>query len=137
MNLFSNIDTYKDPKFMYIYSYGHLIFGTIAYFILHKILKYTLYKSFIIWLVLHTIYEIKDYYHTYIKEYTVRPNRSNKISGFFHSDNSLYNSIGDTVYTLIGFFIGVVIKDKLLQLMLLTIFSIYSIFMLKVHLTTN
>ena len=135
MNLFVNMDTYKKPKFMDVYSYTHLILGFVAYFILHKMLKLTINKSFVIWMMLHFIYELKDYYHTYIKDYKIRPNRINKINGSFHSDNSLYNSVGDTLVATIGFYTWILIKNYLLRLVLLTSFSIYAIYMLSIHLS--
>ena len=53
----TNIDTYKNPKFYDIYFFNHLIPGIFAYILFHNILKYSVFKSFIIWIVIHTLYE--------------------------------------------------------------------------------
>ena len=48
--------------------------------------------SLVLLLFLHTIYEIKDYYYTYI----------HKGKESYWANNSFYNSLGDTVVFIIG-----------------------------------
>ncbi len=138
MNFFDHVDTgdvdtYHKPKFLDIYFYNHLIIGTLAYFVLHKMFKFSINKSLIIWIIVHTIYEIKDFYSTYIKKYKVRPTRDNKLNGFFHSDNSFINSIGDTIAAIIGFYLLYFIKNKSLRLVFLVLVIIYIIYMSNTH----
>lgn len=128
-----NIDTYNKPKIIDIYFYNHIIPGIFAYILFHKILKYSLQKSFIVWIIIHTLYEIKDYYYTYIKKYDIRPNRVNKLNGFFHSDNSFINSIGDTIAAIIGFYMLYYIRNPFAHLILIVLFVVYIIYMSNTH----
>ena len=100
-------DTLNKPKFIDSATLLHFFLGIISYFILHIFFKLTFYKSLILYIILHTIYELKDVYYTYFKFYSLRPIKSSNFLQFgYHSDNSFYNSIGDTVYTILGFYIG-------------------------------
>ena len=100
------LDTHAVPKFTDKYSFVHFINGIIFYFILIKLFKFTFSIGLLIWFILHSIYELKDIYYTYFKSYTIRPTRNNKLYGIFHSNNSWYNSIGDTLSALLGFYVG-------------------------------
>jgi len=52
-------------------------------------------KNVLLWvIILHTVYEIKDYYVSYVLKY-------NNI----YTNNSLWNSIGDTIAAVIGYYI--------------------------------
>lgn len=52
-------------------------------------------KNVLLWvIILHTVYEIKDYYVSYILKY-------NNI----YTNNSWWNSIGDTIAAVIGYYI--------------------------------
>lgn len=53
--------------------------------------------NFVFWLCIHTMYEIKDWYCSYILD---------------HRNNSLVNSIGDEICAFLGFFIGYYIFGK-------------------------
>lgn len=100
-------DTLISPKFIDSATINHFFTGLGSYFIFHKLCKISISKSFILYIILHTLYELKDIYYTYFKFYTIRPIKS---SGFgdlgYHSDNSWYNSIGDTLFAILGFYIG-------------------------------
>ena len=106
-------DSYKRPKILDMYSCVHICSGIIFYIILHKIMKLSLVVSFILWNLIHLLYELKDYYFTYIKKYIIRPLRSgNLLELGFHSDNSWENSIGDLVVGILGFGIGHLLLRK-------------------------
>ena len=77
------------------WSYVHFMTGVYFFVILHRYLKYNIKKSFIIWIILHTIYELKDMVASYVY-------RTNNQNGFI-TNNSWFNSIGDTIYALSGF----------------------------------
>ena len=49
----------------------------------------------IVWIIIHTIYELKDMVASYVY-------RTNNQNGFI-TNNSWFNSIGDTIYALAGF----------------------------------
>ena len=73
----------------------HFLFGYIGinYVNYFKINKYL---GIVILLIIHTIYEIKDWYFSYI--YKDAQNAFTKWS----SDNSLYNCFGDTIVFTLG-----------------------------------
>jgi len=50
----------------------------------------------IIWLLIHTVYEMKDYTNTYVMNIS--------------KANTFINSVGDTISTMAGFGFGVLIK---------------------------
>jgi len=47
-------------------------------------------------LIIHTLYEMKDYYKTYLNPNSVQQER-------LTLNNSLLNSIGDTIFFIVGF----------------------------------
>lgn len=52
-------------------------------------------KNVLLWvIILHTVYEIKDYYVSYILKYNT-----------IYTNNSWWNSIGDTIAAVIGYYI--------------------------------
>ncbi len=60
-----------NPMFPSLVDYSrfyYLFSGLFAYIILHKYLKFSLLNSFIIFNLIHLIYECKDYYYTYLKK---------------------------------------------------------------------
>tara|TARA_B100000965_G_scaffold76898_1_gene61045 strand:+ start:1376 stop:1720 length:345 start_codon:yes stop_codon:yes gene_type:complete len=106
-------DSYKKPNLLDMWSCAHIFSGIISYIIFHRILKLSLVVSFILWNLIHLLYELKDYYFTYIKKYTIRPIRSNNLIDLgFHSDNSWENSIADLIIGIIGFGIGHLLLRK-------------------------
>ena len=91
----SNIDSKDNPVLIDKWSYTHFVPGLFAFIILNQILKYDFLTSFIIWIILHSIYETKDLVASY--GFNV-----NDKHGFI-TDNSWLNSIGDTLFSIIGF----------------------------------
>ena len=80
------------------WSYVHFMTGVYFFVILHRYMEYNIKKSFILWAILHTIYELKDIYFSYIY-------RTNSKKGFINN-SSWFNSIGDTIYAFVGFIFG-------------------------------
>ena len=107
------IDTYKTPALLDIWCFTHFIWGIVFYIFLNKILKLSLVESFIVWNLIHLLYEMKDYYFTYIKEYTIRPTYE---ADFFrlgyHSNNTWQNSICDLIIGILGFGFGYLLLRK-------------------------
>ena len=104
------------PHLLDYYSFLHFFSGLLGYGILHLILKFPLLNSFIIFNIIHLIYEVKDFYFSYIKNYKKRPKYSNNIFELgYHSNNSYQNSIMDQIISCIGFFSGILIKNIYLK----------------------
>ena len=103
-----NWDCLESPIAFDIMSFLHIFSGFFGYIILHKYLKINIFKSFILFNIVHLLYELKDYYSAYIKVYDdKRPTR--KDSFFFHANNSYMNSIVDLICGCIGFLIAFII----------------------------
>ena len=101
-------DSLKKPLPIDYFSILHILSGFISYVILHKYLKISIFKSFILFNIIHFIYEAKDYYYSYIKNYNRnRPTTSEDIFNLgYHANNSYINSIGDLLVGCLGFFLG-------------------------------
>jgi len=104
---FNGRDSAMFPSLVDYATFYHLFSGLFAYIILHKYLKFSLLNSFIIFNLIHLIYECKDYYYTYLKKYYgQRPKYSEKMEELgYHSNNSYINSISDLVFGMVGFLI--------------------------------
>ena len=98
----SDDDTVKNSGFITPWAFIHLLSGLIIYLYLKFIFRdISIIIAFMIMIVIHTIYELYDllYYFKITKNNT------------YWANNSLVNSIGDTVFAIIGFFIATQIKD--------------------------
>lgn len=61
----------------------------------------------IIWLIIHTIYEIKDILNSYY--FKIKYNETKPYLYILFSNNSYINSIGDTIYAILGVLFGVLL----------------------------
>jgi len=134
IKLFSNADSVKLNSFVTPWSYIHLLTGGMLYLYLKYIFKnISIIKSFIIIIIIHTIYEIIDL--LYYFEIT---DSSTKIFNIHCGDNSLVNSIGDTLFAIIGFFIAIQIKEiNTYFLAFLTFIYLITIFIFKKYIELN
>ena len=104
-------DSPKTPILLDYASFLHFFSGIFGYIFFNQFLKYSIFISFILFNIVHLIYEIKDYYFSYIKKYKKRPKYSNNVFDLgYHSNNSYQNSIADIFIGFIGFFIAIFIK---------------------------
>lgn len=69
--------------------------------------------SILLTFIIHTIYELKDYYVSYIKK---------------RQFNSVINSLGDTLFCLIGIFICLITPINIEVLFILVLLSVFIIF---------
>ena len=100
-NLLSIKDTSKSNAFITPWSFIHLLSGGLIYLYLKYIyVNISIVKSFIIMIILHTLYEINDLRYHFKK----------KKERNYWDDNSLINSLGDTICAIIGFLIAIQIK---------------------------
>tara|TARA_B100000927_G_C16381295_1_gene435544 strand:- start:119 stop:553 length:435 start_codon:yes stop_codon:yes gene_type:complete len=89
-------DTLQFPSLIDIHSLRHLFSGCAGYIISTKYLGLTSIKGFIIYNILHIMYEIKDFYYTYIAESHKKPPKS-------WEPRSYINSISDIFFGVIGY----------------------------------
>ena len=86
-------DNYKNHTLITPWSFIHFLFGIFFYLFISKFFKnVNVLNSFLLLLIIHTIYEIND--HIYIVKF------------WKHSSNSLLNSVGDTVFSILGFYLA-------------------------------
>lgn len=88
VEFYDQIDTPEKPAFLTPFSLVHVFSGLLAYVLLRWLFpRWTDFTIFWIWFILHGLYEVKDVIEV-------------------DSRNSIENSIGDHLASLIGFFIG-------------------------------
>ena len=93
-------DSTDEPTLFTPWSLMHFGSGAYIYMYLTLYHKNTLLDNLIIMLVIHTIYELKDLYVTYFAH--VPPGEVSL--GGLVANSSLYNSIGDTISSVAGFY---------------------------------
>lgn len=108
-NLLLENDNMDSPKFITVCSFSHFFWGFIFLIVMkHLYSKMSFIFIFFLYLVIHTIYEIKDtlcYFGINII--------SNKESNNYFMNNSYLNSIGDTIFALLGVYTGsLYLKNK-------------------------
>lgn len=115
MSLFSTSDTNDNPTWLTPWSFIHFMSGVVFYKIAKIIFPdISLLNNFLIWFLVHTLYEVKDYYKSYID-----------YDGSGWNNNSLINSIGDTISAILGFFIGYIIFNGADIKLFYIVFSFY------------
>ena len=108
----SNYDSLEEPIAFDIYSVVHMFFGFFCFIILHIYFKLTIFKSFILSNLLHLLYELKDFYFSYIIVYKGKrphPETDNIFNIAYHSNNSYINSIFNQLSCCFGFLIAFII----------------------------
>ena len=142
MTLIHIYDNKKKPTLFTPFSILHMLFSVLLVYLLLFCYEFNtnyILIIIIIVFVVHTIYEIIDYYFSYINKAVVKE--------FSWKNNSLYNSIGDTICCVVGMFIALLIcysfnffkilnkqnkltnnKFKLQCILLITIFYYYQIY---------
>ena len=117
-------DTTKNPRFIDIHTLSHFLSG-VFFFGIIMILNINITNGFLIWLIIHSLYELKDLYFTFI--YKIKPGQ-NRFFGFV-SNNSFYNTISDTLFSVLGFYFSILLFSnnlnttlrKIIFLILITI----------------
>ncbi len=138
--LFSNP---KDMEFITLAAITHLFQGIVIFLVINHFSQNCPLLAAILTFLLHTLYECKDYYLTYMvygNDHQKMNRARKKIShwGMFKGylpPNSYLNSIGDTIACLIGIIIGYylrpVVKGKWITFMIIGLI-IYYLFYLPV-----
>ena len=103
MNLINLNDEKDNPSLITPFSIIHYLSGLFLFFTFNLFTENDL-INFIIINIIHFIYECKDYFYTYIKSY------DNSYMYYLSSNNTLINSVGDTIFFLIGIYTALYIK---------------------------
>jgi hypothetical protein len=93
-------DDLNNPTLFTPWSLIHMLCGSVFmanfnYFNINKV------NSILILLIFHTLYEVKDYYYSHIYE-----DEHNIFTKWF-TNNSSFNSIGDTIAFIVGIFMAI------------------------------
>lgn len=102
MKCFGVNNSIETPTLITPFSLVHLFTSATLFYIIRLYTSNTAYIVIIV-LIIHTIYEFKDYYTTYINKIEIKT--PNYFACFF-KDNTIENSIGDTIFCIIGIVIA-------------------------------
>jgi len=86
-------DTLSRPVLITYYTIIHIFSGIVGFVALDYFFKLNYLTNFVLFFILQTLYEIKDYYFTYIE-------RTNDI----YFENTIANSISDSIACVLGWF---------------------------------
>jgi len=115
--LISNSDSKNNPVFITPWSLIHFLTGFVGiinsnYFNIDKEV------SLIFLLLIHTLYEFKDYYFSYVYK------GPKNIISEWSSSNSIFNIFGDTLFFIIGMVLSINININKNQLIIVNVFFI-------------
>ena len=107
--LFSETDSMKTPSLFSMCSFSHFFWGFVFFIIMkYYNAKLSFNLILILFFVIHTIYEIKDT----LCYFGINLFNNKKIDSYF-MNNSYLNSIGDTIFGLLGVYIAsLYLKNK-------------------------
>ena len=131
MKLVGYNDTLETPIFITPWSLIHFLTGLTLFFMC-RVFTQNIYIIVFIILGIHSIYEFKDYYSTYINQ--IRFKKDTYLSSFF-KNNTLENTIGDTVVCMLGIIIAYILlkytrytNQSLLQISSIITFTFFILF---------
>ena len=104
------MDSTLTPKLSDVFSFSHFINGFFYYVLSDYFFEYSFQTNLIIWQIIHTLYELKDMYFSYIAK--IEPKKEYLLG--FISNNSFTNTLGDIIYSILGFYLGYIIYKKVL-----------------------
>ena len=104
MLLISLSETSKKGAFTTPWTFLHFYSGFLFSLVTFGYTKLKAKKSFIIYSLLHFIYECKDFYLTYLTN--IKFTKNNNFYGFLDNNNTILNSIGDQIFGMIGWYTG-------------------------------
>ena len=105
--MFSKNDNIRKSSLFTPWSFIHFLSGIISYLYLKRFTSMSETCIFLILLLIHTLYEIKD-----LSRYTLKLHKSNSI----WYNNTVVNSIGDTITFILGIVIGMIFKNNIINL---------------------
>lgn len=106
----------KSPAFITPWSLIHILSGMLFYSWMSLLFPYiSIYALVIMWLLIHTVYEFKDWYVSYVQG---------------KGNNSLWNSLGDELCGMLGFALGYLIIGHPVNYQLLIIFTLGTLLLL-------
>tara|TARA_B000000565_G_C23617386_1_gene313564 strand:- start:126 stop:560 length:435 start_codon:yes stop_codon:yes gene_type:complete len=107
-------DTLQFPSLFDIHSLRHLFSGCAGYIISTKYLGLTSNEGFIIYNILHLMYEIRDWYYTYVTESYKKPPK-------LWQPRSFINSVSDMFFGVVGYLMMEEYYNKLSKIGILNV----------------
>ena len=109
-------DTIQKPAIITPWSIVHFLAGVVLYCYAKYLCKgLSSLNAVLVMLFIHTVYEIKD-----LMMYIGFTSKNN-----YFTNNSLTNSIGDTIFALLGALVVIMISPKLNRMFLFTVTAIW------------
>ena len=110
MKVFGLEDTVEQPVLITYASLIHFIFAIYFAWVIYPLFdkKNSFVKGFILYNILHLLYELKDYILSYNKNVSDYLERgiNNSILIKWSKENSIENSVADTIISIIGYIVG-------------------------------
>lgn len=114
-------DSVYKQSFITPWSFIHLLSGLVIQRYFMKYSNYSRRKRYVITIILHTIYEMKDIYRSYL----IQDAECEDVNDCKWFDNSIFNSVGDTISSLVGQYIA---ENYFKRVSLLKLVSILIVF---------
>ena len=141
IELIGNNDTTENPHLITPATLVHFMSGVYFAWVIYPLFdkKNDFVRGFIIYNIIHFIYELKDFtisYNSKVSDYLERVTRNRSTLLRWSKENSIYNSIADQLFSATGYIVGYYLLSKIgnniaittvLSLMLLATTSVFFI----------
>ena len=117
IELIGNNDTNENPHLITPATLVHFMSGVYFSWVIYPLFdkKNNFVRGFIIYNIIHFIYELKDFtisYNSKVSDYLDRI-LDNSILVKWAKENSIYNSIADQLFSAIGYIVGYYLSSKI------------------------
>ena len=118
IELIGNNDTNENPHLITPATLVHFMSGIYFSWVIYPLFdkKNDFVRGFIIYNIIHFIYELKDFtisYNSKVSDYLERVTRNRSTLIRWSKENSLYNSIADQLFSAIGYIVGYYLFSKI------------------------
>jgi hypothetical protein len=109
-------DTKNNPVLIGPFSLVHFLSGVMAYLLIIDYFKFSVKNGFLVWFIIHGIYEANDCYNSY------------NINKDKDHVNSCYNSTADQIFGMLGYLFASTLSDVNLKILSVYYWIIFGLF---------